>query len=243
MNIDRLLKVPGQKMANTSPCAFGSSVFNLIAIVAASLLVTACGYRQPDRTEGVESTSATKSGTENGVDEQTRIEQAWKEQDHIVHEHLDGYGWIDRVAGIVHIPIDRAMDLIVAEKKSSGPAPDQTSNANSLDKNTALENTGRRLFRQYGCTVCHDPDAASHAPSLIGIYGQRVRLSDGTFVRADDQYLHDSIMLSSKQVVAGYVPVMPAYGSIIPEPDVRELIAYLKSFSGLAPTAGPTAAP
>ncbi len=24
---------------------------------------------------------------------------------------LDGYGWVDRKAGVVHIPIDRAMDL------------------------------------------------------------------------------------------------------------------------------------
>jgi mono/diheme cytochrome c family protein len=194
-------------------------------------MLTACGQRVDDRSEAAEPTFATKGGPGEGADEQPKIEQIWKEQDRIVHEHLDGYGWVDRVAGIVHIPIDRAMDLIVAEKKSSGPASDQTSNANSSETNTALQNTGRRLFRQYGCTICHDPDAVSHAPSLIGIHGQRVRLSDGTFVRADDQYLHDSIMSASKQVVAGYVPVMPAYGSIIPEPDVRELIAYLKSTS------------
>jgi len=28
---------------------------------------------------------------------------------------LDGYGWIDRGAGIVHIPIDRAMGLVAKE--------------------------------------------------------------------------------------------------------------------------------
>ena len=235
MNVDRLLMVPGQKEANASPCAIVPTVFSLIAIVASCLLLTACDQRARDRSEAAETTSAAKGGPENGVDERTRIEQAWKEQDRIVHEHLDGYGWVDRATSVVHIPIDRAMNLIVAEKKSSGPAPDQTQSANPRETETALQSAGRRLFRQYGCTVCHDPDAVSHAPSLIGIYGQRVRLSDGSFVHADDQYLHDSIMSSSKQVVAGYVPVMPAYGSIIPEPDVRELVAYLKSTRPASP--------
>ncbi len=228
MNIDRLLMVPGQKEANAFPCAIVPTVFSLIAIVVACLMLTACGQRGRGRSEAAEPTPAAKGPGANG------IEQMWKEQDRLVRAHLDGYGWVDRAAGLVHIPIDRAMNLIVAEKKSSGPAPDQTNSANSRATDTALQKTGRQLFRQYGCTVCHDPDAVSHAPSLIGIYGQRVRLSDGTFVRADDQYLHDSIMLSSKQVVAGYVPGMPAYGNFIPEPDVRKLIAYLKSTSPAA---------
>ena len=28
---------------------------------------------------------------------------------------LDGYGWVDRRAGIVHIPIERAIDLVASE--------------------------------------------------------------------------------------------------------------------------------
>jgi cytochrome c oxidase subunit 2 len=94
--------------------------------------------------------------------------------------------------------------------------------------------TGRRLFQQYGCVVCHAPQAAISAPSLAGIYGRRVQLSDGTFVRADDQYLHDTILQASQQGVAGYAPVMPSYRGVIPEADVLELIAYLKTFPGAA---------
>jgi cytochrome c oxidase subunit 2 len=106
-----------------------------------------------------------------------------------------------------------------------------------------LRSSGRRLFQQFGCSVCHDPDAFVHAPSLVGIYGQRVRLSDGTFVRADDQYLHDSILHASRQVVAGYVPMMPSYDGVIPEPDVLELISYLKSITPAPPAAPPAASP
>lgn len=47
---------------------------------------------------------------------------------------LHGYGWIDRPAGIIHIPIERAMDLIAQRglpirgpgtKNSSGITPEQ----------------------------------------------------------------------------------------------------------------------
>ena len=116
-------------------------------------------------------------------------------------------------------------------------------NAGGENKDPTLQGLGRRLFQQYGCSICHDPGAIVHAPSLVGIYGQRVRLSDGTFARADDQYLHDSILYSTRQVVAGYAPVMPSYIGVIAEPDVLELIAYLKSLHGTAPTPPSSALP
>ncbi len=34
---------------------------------------------------------------------------AWREQ---AHRRLGGYGWVDAQKGIVHIPIERAMDLV-----------------------------------------------------------------------------------------------------------------------------------
>jgi hypothetical protein len=34
-------------------------------------------------------------------------------------QQLDGFGWVDRSAGTVHIPIDRAMQLL-AERRGSG---------------------------------------------------------------------------------------------------------------------------
>jgi len=72
--------------------------------------------------------------------------------------------------------------------------------------------------------------------SFRGIFGQRVRLNDDTFVVADDQYLRDSILHAKKQVIAGYLPFMPDYSSVIPKPDVQELIVYLKSqIQGSAP--------
>jgi cytochrome c oxidase subunit 2 len=107
----------------------------------------------------------------------------------------------------------------------------------------AGDSAGHRLFLQYGCNVCHSPEATVRAPSLAGLYGRRVPLGDGTIVRADDQYLHDAILHAPQEVVAGYAPVMPAFGGVISEPDVLALIAYLKTLSGPASVPAPVPPP
>ena len=90
---------------------------------------------------------------------------------------------------------------------------------------------GAALFRQFGCSGCHDPQSGVHAPDLDDLYGSTVPLADGSQVRADERYLHDSIMLPQLQVAAGYAPVMPSYQDRIDESDVLALVAYLKSRS------------
>ena len=88
---------------------------------------------------------------------------------------------------------------------------------------------GRALFRQLGCSGCHDPQSGVHAPDLEHLYGSTVPLSDGSQVRADERYLHDSILLPKAQVAAGYAPIMPSYEGRIGEEDVLALVAYLKT--------------
>jgi len=90
---------------------------------------------------------------------------------------------------------------------------------------------GERIFRARGCSGCHSPQAAVHAPLLDGIYQKPVALSDGTVVRADEQYLHDSILQASKQIAAGYENIMPTFQGQLSEEEVMELIAYIKSLS------------
>ena len=48
-------------------------------------------------------------------------------------------------------------------------------------------------------------------------------------VVADDRYLRDSILLPQSQIVAGYDPVMPSYQGQISEPDLLQILAYIKS--------------
>lgn len=100
---------------------------------------------------------------------------------------------------------------------------------------------GRRLFVRYGCSGCHTAGSSIHAPPLEGIYGHRVPLADGTFVRVDETYLHDSIIEPAKQIAAGYAPVMPAFKGVMPEGDVLELVNYIKSLADPSAPANPPA--
>jgi cytochrome c oxidase subunit 2 len=103
---------------------------------------------------------------------------------------------------------------------------------------------GRILFMRYGCSGCHggngtgggnaeggNAQSTVRAPSLQGLYGGPVPLSDGTVVIADDRYIHDSIVQPRSQVVAGYAPLMPSYAGQIGEEDLVKLIAYIKSIA------------
>ncbi len=101
----------------------------------------------------------------------------------------------------------------------------------------SLSQTGAKLFRQFGCSGCHGANSSVHAPSLSGIYGHPVPLEGGTFVTADDQYLHDSILKPSSQIVAGYKNIMPSYEGQMSEQDVIALVAYIKSLSPAPPAA------
>ncbi len=48
-------------------------------------------------------------------------------------------------------------------------------------------------------------------------------------MRADEQYLHDSILHAGAQIVAGYQEIMPTFAGQISEQEVIELIAYIQS--------------
>jgi cytochrome c oxidase subunit 2 len=88
---------------------------------------------------------------------------------------------------------------------------------------------GERLFQGLGCSGCHSPNSAVHAPRLDGIYGRPVPLQSGHVVIADEGYIRDSILLPQKDVVAGYVPIMPSFQGRISEEELMQLIAYIRS--------------
>ncbi|HZP60263.1 MAG TPA: cytochrome c oxidase subunit II [Opitutaceae bacterium] len=94
---------------------------------------------------------------------------------------------------------------------------------------------GAKLFVRYGCSGCHTPGSPVRAPSLVGLYGRLVPVENGQFVRADEQYLRDSIVLPQQHVVAGYAPIMPDFRGVISETDLLDLIDYLKSLGAKQP--------
>jgi cytochrome c oxidase subunit 2 len=102
-----------------------------------------------------------------------------------------------------------------------------------------LAQAGENLFRQIGCSGCHVNSKTIHAPPLGGLYEKLVPLSDGTFVRADDKYLRDSILLPESRIVAGYQPLMPTYAGHLSEDELLQLLAYLKSIGHEMPSKNP----
>ncbi|HEY1384748.1 MAG TPA: cytochrome c oxidase subunit II [Dongiaceae bacterium] len=99
------------------------------------------------------------------------------------------------------------------------------------DVDQSLVAQGAALFRSRGCSGCHGNAATVHAPRLEGLYGSPVPLQDGTVVTADDQYIRDSILLSRKQIAAGYPAIMPVFQNVLSEDEVLDLVAYIKSLA------------
>ena len=93
----------------------------------------------------------------------------------------------------------------------------------------AMAQYGFALFRQLGCSGCHDARSTIHAPLLDGLYGRTVHLQDGRSVVADADYLRDSILVPAKDVVAGFAPVMPSFAGQVSAEDLDALIAYIQS--------------
>jgi cytochrome c oxidase subunit 2 len=94
-----------------------------------------------------------------------------------------------------------------------------------------LADQGKTLFIRYGCAGCHLGGGTVRAPSLAGLYGSPVPLSDGSIVIADDRYIRDSIMYPKQQIVASYEPIMPSFANVIPEDDLVRLVAYIHSLA------------
>lgn len=90
---------------------------------------------------------------------------------------------------------------------------------------------GFALFRQLGCSGCHDARSTIHAPLLDGLYGRTVHLQDGRSLVADADYIRDSILVPTKDVVAGFAPVMPSFAGQVSEEDLQALVAYIRSTS------------
>ena len=94
-----------------------------------------------------------------------------------------------------------------------------------------LVERGARLYREHGCSGCHDAGSTARAPPLAGLFGRSVRLQDRRAVTADETYLRDALVLPAKDVVAGYAPTMPSYAGQLEEEDIQALIAYVRSDS------------
>jgi cytochrome c oxidase subunit 2 len=100
-----------------------------------------------------------------------------------------------------------------------------------------LVQSGERLYRELGCSGCHDGPSVVRAPPLQGVYNKPVPLNNGEVIIADEGYLRDSILFPARQIVGGYTNDMPSFSGKLGEDQLLELIAYLKNLGTQPPTA------
>ncbi len=118
---------------------------------------------------------------------------------------------------------ERVMGVNVANFEPGGQPPDTVSR-NPYDGNAYALAEGKRLFSWYNCVGCHAHGGGAIGPALM----------DSTWIYGSEPA---QIFAS---IVQGRPNGMPAWGRRIPTYQVWELVAYVRSLSGLVPK---TAAP
>lgn len=109
----------------------------------------------------------------------------------------------------------------------------------------SLASQGEKLFQKYACNTCHTNDATGRAPVLLGLYGNNVMLDDNTIVRADENYIRESILNPQAKVVKGFArpSIMPTFQGQVNEEDLLKLLAYVQSLGTQRATVKPVESP
>jgi len=96
------------------------------------------------------------------------------------------------------------------------PAEFQTWLAGGPASGNMLE-AGQKLFTDLACVTCHRDDSTGRGPTLRGVFGSTVKLQTGGTLRADENYLRESIVNPQAKIVDGYQPLMPTFQGLVSE--------------------------
>ena len=117
-------------------------------------------------------------------------------------------------------------------EQSLGIQPAQAAES-SAGQPTGIENPaerGKGLFAAKGCTACHSVSGqVLVGPSLKGVFGHEIELTDGSKITADENYLRESLMEPSLKLVKGFQAIMPTYKGTLKDDEINDLVAYIKS--------------
>jgi cytochrome c oxidase subunit 2 len=103
-----------------------------------------------------------------------------------------------------------------------------------LDDSTSgmsLSQNGERLFASLSCGACHNGRPDARGPSLAGVFGTKLNLTNGQTALADEAYLRAAILNPSEHITQGYNPIMPTYQGQISEDGVISLVEYIKNLN------------
>ncbi len=111
-----------------------------------------------------------------------------------------------------------------------------------MSKDIPLPQLGEQLYTQQGCQGCHSLDGSRMTgPSFQGLYGMTAhKMSDGSSVTVDENYLRQSILKPEERIVQGYQNLMPGTYSSLSERELSGLIAFIKEQSDKEPPTSDT---
>ena len=111
-----------------------------------------------------------------------------------------------------------------------------TEHADSTDKSALLASNlspvakGKHLFKVKNCITCHKTSAERLVgPGFAGLFGSERKFVDGSTIKADENYLRESMMDPNLKVLEGYAPMMPTYQGQLTDEEVHNLVAFIKS--------------
>jgi cytochrome c oxidase subunit 2 len=100
--------------------------------------------------------------------------------------------------------------------------------AQTFCKVTVGKEHGEKLYKNQ-CAACHTIDGNRLVgPSFKGIWGREGKMSDGSKVIVDENYIVESIRIPTAKVVEGYPPAMPAFPTLTND-DIASIIEYMKT--------------
>ena len=89
--------------------------------------------------------------------------------------------------------------------------------------------SGEELYQLHACHTCHSLDGSRMiGPSFKGVYGKEVQLNGEISKIVNDDYLIESILNPSQEIVKGFPDLMGSYKLLLNEKEVNTLIDFIK---------------
>ena len=113
-----------------------------------------------------------------------------------------------------------AVNAVQMPPLHAGNAPPEPPVPNAYQENAYAMSQGKRLFSAYNCNGCHANGGGGSGPALM-----------------DDVWIYGSAPQNIfATIVEGRPNGMPSFRGRIPDQQVWQLVAYIRSMSGLAPS-------
>jgi cytochrome c oxidase subunit II len=131
------------------------------------------------------------------------------------------------LCGTGHYKMEQPVVVVNTDQFTAWVADQQ---ALALKQAATPEGRGQKIYQTY-CKACHSIDGSvGIAPTWRGLYGSQVKLSDGSTVTANDQYILNSIKNPESQVVNGFQPMSFHYQAAgITDDQLNDILAYIKT--------------